>query len=415
MGSLKIPYPAMSRRLSPALAILIFLLISSIGLQLLTAPSWGHDSYQMTEWLINYAGGFVRRGLPGTLIGMVSGATGIQANHLVIITSLACYLVLGVWLLRRVTTTFPVALVLSCVVLGIPAYQDSIVRKDCLGLLFLLACLGVLHSRLRRFTAMAILNVLAGAAILCHETFVFYALAGLILLNRPNQESPAGFAWVRRGLCLLPAGICFLLTIIHHGTPEHAVAVNESWIPLWETIDPGNPDIGTPDASIAALGWTTGKGLSLSLYMLGTGFYQPMAWLMVFTISFMLVIRFTNRDNDLEGGPAMATRIRVTALLLEQMIFISPLFLLGVDYGRWLFLWLVSSMMFHTYGWRASAWLESIVARVFDFARIPQIIAKVPARDWYLLFFGVPVCWNLHNFLTASPVGRHLDILRSWL
>jgi hypothetical protein len=244
---------------------------------------------------------------------------------------------------------------------------------------------------------------------------VFYALAGLVLLNRGNQESPGAFAWLRRGICLLPAGICFLLTVIYHGTPEHAVAVNDSWISLWKTIDPGNPTVGTPDASIEALGWTTEQGLSLSLYMLGSGFYQPLAWLMVFTISFILVVLFTDRDNDLEGQPAMTTRIRVTALLLQQLVFISPLFLLGVDYGRWLFLWLVSSMMLHTYGGRASAWLESIVVRIFDFARIPQFIAKVPARDWYLLFFGVPVCWNLHSFLTASPLGRHLDIIRSWL
>jgi hypothetical protein len=415
MGGLEISYPAMSRRFSPAFTILILLLIGAIGRQLLSAPSWGHDSYQITEWLINYAGGFVRRGLPGTVIGMVSGATGIQANHLVIITSLACYLVLGAWLLRRVTATFPVVLVLSCVVMGIPAYQDSIVRKDSLGLLFLLGCLCVEHSRLPRFTVMVILNVLAGAAILCHETFVFYALAGLILLNRGNPESPGALAALRRGLCLLPAGICFLLTVIHHGTPEHAVAVNDSWIPLWKTIDPGNPAIGTPDASIEALGWTTGQGLSLSLYMLGSGFYQPLAWAMVFAISFMLVVLFTDRDSDREGRPAMATRIRVTALLLQQLVFISPLFLLGVDYGRWLFLWLVSSMMFHSCGWRASARLESLVGRIFGAARVPQIVAKVPARDWYLLFFGVPVCWNLYNFLTASPVGRHLEIIRSWL
>lgn len=402
------------RKHSAAFWLLICLLIGAIGLQLLAAPSWGHDSYQITEWLINYAGGFVRRGLPGTLFGLVSSATGFQANHLVIVTSLASYLVLGAWLLRRVTDTFPMVLVLSCVVLGIPAYQDSIIRKDCLGLLFLLACLRVEQSRLPRFTAMATLNVLAGIAILCHETFVFYALAGLVFLNRGNPDPQGTFAWIRRGICMLPAGIGFLLTVIYHGTPAHADAINDSWMPLWKTIDPGNPAIATPDASIEALGWTTEQGLSLSLYMLRSGFYQPMAWIMVFSISFFLVVLFTDRDNKFEGRPAMATRIRVTALLLQQLVFISPLFLLGVDYGRWLFLWLVSSMIFHTCGARASVWLESFVERIFDFAQISQIIAKLPARDWYLLFFGVPVCWNLHNFLTASPAGRHLDIIRSW-
>lgn len=390
------------------------LLIAAIARQLLSAFSWGHDSFEITEWLIDYSGGFVRRGLPGSLIGVMSDATGIQANHLVIGLSLGCFLALGAWLLRRATPTFPAALILSCVVMGIPAYQNSIVRKDCMGLLFLLGCLKVGQSRLPRTAVMAIVNLLAGAAILCHETFVFYALAGLVVFNRGDRPSRQWTAWLRRGITLIPAGICFLLAVIHHGTPGQASAVNDAWIGLWQNIDPGNPAVTSPDASIEALGWTTAQGLALSLHMLTTGFYQPTAWAMVFAVSFLLVVLFTDRDSHVDGRPSMETRIRVTALMLMQLLFISPLFLLGVDYGRWLFFWIASSMLFHTFGARASARMESLVAGTFDALRFPRVITMVPARDWYLLFFGVPVCWNAHNFLTASPVGRHLEIIRSW-
>lgn len=400
-----------NRAYTPAFWLMVCLLLWAIGGQLLHAPSWGHDSYQMTEWLINYAGGFVRRGLAGSLIGMISEATGIQANHLVIFTSLSCFIVLGVWLLRRATATFPAVLILSCVVIGIPAYQDSIVRKDCLGLLLLLGCMQTLDSRLPRPVVIALVNLLASAAILCHETFVFYALAGIVFFGPGDGMGQNWMKMLRRCCLLFPAGICFLLTVIYHGTPQHAVAVNDSWIGLWKTIDPGNPAVTSPDASIEALGWTTAQGLSLSLHMLTTGLYQPMAWAMVFGISFALVVLFTDRDSDRKGMPAMATRIRVTTILLSQLLFISPLFLLGVDYGRWLFLWVVSTMMFHTFGRRGPGQLESLVEKFFHAVRVPQAISMVQARDWYLLFFGVPVCWNLHNFLTASPVGRHLDTI----
>ncbi|MFZ9935715.1 MAG: hypothetical protein ACO3JG_01510 [Luteolibacter sp.] len=393
--------------------LLACLLIVAMCRQLFSALSWAHDSYQMTEWLINYAGGFVRRGLPGSLIGMVSAASGIQANHLAIAISMICFLILCAWLLRRATTTFPAVLILSCVAMGIPAYQDSIVRKDCLGLLLLLGCLHFERSRLSRPVAIGGVNLLACAAILCHETFVFYALAGMVVFNRDETKTPAWPALLRRGFFLVPAGIAFLLAVIHHGTPRHAAAVNDSWIPLWNIIDPGNQAIGTPDASIAALGWTTGQGLSLSLHMLTTGFYQPMAWVLVFVVSLVLVALFTGRDRDANTGAGMTARIRVTALLLEQLAFISPLFLLGVDYGRWLFLWVVSTMIFHTFGLRASMWMESIVRTAFEAVRMHRIVARFPAHDWYLLFFGVPVCWNLHNFLTASPLARHFDIIRS--
>jgi hypothetical protein len=304
---------------------------------------------------------------------------------------------------------------MSCIVMGIPAYQNSIVRKDCLGLLFLLGCLAVNRSRLSWPLVIAVLNLLSCLAILCHETYIFYAFFSFVLFRGLDGKPLTAIEFFRRTLALMPAGACFVLTAIYHGSTEHALAVNDSWMHLWRITDPGNPAIAAPAAAIEALGWTTEQGLSLSLYLLTSGWYQPTAWAMVFTISFALILLFTDRNADRKGKPAMEIRIRVTAILLAQLLFISPLFVLGVDYGRWLFLWAASSMMFHTFGHRAPAWLESGVASFFEIARIPALITRIPAKDWYLLFFGVPVCWNLQNFLVAAPISRHFEFIRSWL
>ena len=399
---------------SPALAILILLLLSALVSQLIAALSWGHASFQLTEWLINYSGGFVRRGLPGALIGSISETTRIQANYIAIFLGLVFYLVLATYLLLRATPTFPAILILSCIVIGFPAYQDSIVRKDCLGLLFLIGILSVDRSRLPRTTAILVINLLAGVAILSHETFVFYALAAFILFRHRDREEVTLADFTRRSLSLLPAAGCFLLTVIYHGTPEQAEAVNQSWLPLWRLTDPGNPGLETPSAAISALGWTSEKGLSLSLYLLTSGFYQPMAWAMVFIIAFGLVILFTDRNNLSSASARLNVKIKFTALLVGQWILISPLFLLGVDYGRWLFLWVASSIILYINDRRAPRWLESLVESIFIKAKLPQLFKRLPAKDWYLLFFGVPVCWNLHNFLFASPISRHLETIWRW-
>lgn len=400
---------------SPALVILTGLLLWAFASQLIAALSWGHESYQLTEWLINYAGGFVRRGLPGWCIGVVADVTGLQANHLIIGFSTACYILLAAWLLLRATGTFPAMLILSCIVMGFPAYQDSIVRKDCLGLLLLTGCLAVERSRLPRPAIIVALNLLAGVAILSHETFVFFGLAGFVLFRRGDEESPTITGFIRRGLVLLPAAGCFLLTVVFHGTPAQAEAVNHSWLPLWRIIDPANPAMEAPSAAIQALGWSTEHGLSLSLYLLTSGFYQPLAWAIVFAVSFCLVILFTGQNAACSATVTTTLRVRVTALLLAQLVFISPLFLLGVDYGRWLFLWVVSTIILHTGHRSAPAWLESCVGRLFGKANLSRIFEFVPAKNWYLLFFGVPVCWNLFNFLTASPISRHLHAIWSSL
>ncbi len=399
---------------SPALAILIGLLLWSLASQLIEAFSWGHASFQLTEWLINYAGGFVRRGLPGAVIWMIANPTGIQANHMAIFSGFLCYILLTIYLLRRATPTFPAILILSCIVIGFPAYQDSIVRKDCLGLLFLIGILSVDRSHLSRTTVILIINLLAGVAILSHETFVFYALAAFILFNQRNREKRTVGEIALQSLSLLPAAGCFLLTVIYHGTPEQANAVNQSWLPLWRLTDPGNPGLETPSAAIYALGWTSEQGLSLSLYMLTSGFYQPMAWAMVFVIAFGLVILFTGRDNMNSDSVNLDVKIKFTAILVGQWILISPLFLLGVDYGRWLFLWVASSIIFYINERRAPRGLEVLVESVFVKAKLPQLFKRLPARDWYLLLFGVPVCWNLHSFLFASPISRHLETIWRW-
>lgn len=397
----------MARKITPSFAILVCLLLWAIVTQVQSALSWGHNSFQMTDWLTNYAGGFVRRGLPGTVFGILSTMTGIQANHLAIWFSLLCYVLLIAWFLKNSTQTFPAILILSCIVLGFPAYQDTIVRKDCLGLLLLLGCIKAQDARLPRPAAAAIINAFAAISILCHEAFVFYALPALVVFG----SSTTLRQMVRRSCELLPAIATFLLISKYHGTPKIAVAVHESWIQLWHVIEPTTRDMN-PSASIQALGWNSGEGLHLSLYMLTTGIYQPAAWAMVFSISFLLVILFTGRDKEL--STRLETKTRFIALLAAQSVFISPLFLLGVDWGRWLFFWIASAIMFHTMGRRAPRWLEETIAKWFRQSRLEVFFDRVPAKDWILLFFGVPVCWNAHAFFVANPVMRHLEIIRSW-
>ncbi len=394
--------PATSGGFSPALAILIALLLWAAGTQFHAALSWGHESWQLGDWLINYSGGFVRRGLTGTLVQLVSKATGVQANHIVIAASFACYTLLALWFLRRCAGYFPAVLVLSCVAMGFPAYQDSIVRKDCLGLLLFLGCVSADGGPLSPAARLVIVNLLAALAIFSHEAFAFYALPALAILVARNDPRP----FILRGLALLPAAGCLLLAIVFHGTPQIADAVNDSWLPLWRVTDPGDASVENPIHAIEALGWSSAKGVSLSTYMLASGFYQPAAWAFVYAVSFALVVLFTGR-----GERGVASKIRITSILLAQLVFISPLFLLGVDYGRWLFFWVASSMIIHIAGHRAPVMLENFVGRIFERAGLERHFANVPARDWYLLFFGVPICWNIHNFLTAGPVSHHLQFL----
>lgn len=404
-----------STKFSPALAILAGLLVWAVIHQLVAAPSWGYDSFPITEWLINYAGGFVRRGLPGSVIGILASVTGIQANHIAIAAGVVCYLVLGWWFLRRSTPVFPTALILSCIVMGFPAYQESIVRKDCFGLLLLLGCLSCEGIRLARPLGILLTNLLAGAAILSHEAFAFYALPALVVLRFHEREPLRGTEVCWRGVTLLPAVVCFCLVTVFHGTPAIANAVNASWMPMWRVIDPATPHLAAPAAAIQAIGLSSDEGLSPGINLLTSGWTQPTGWAILFALSFMLVILFTDRGADRGTLSAIESKVSVAAILVAQLVFISPLFLLGHDYGRWLFFWVASSLMLHTVGRRAPRWLELAIGRFFERAKVHQLLARLPITDWYLLFFGVPVCLNVYSLAVASPLTRHLRIIWMWL
>jgi hypothetical protein len=213
---------------------------------------------------------------------------------------------------------------------------------------------------------------------------------------------------------LLPAIACFLAAVAFHGTPATADAVNDSWLPLWRITDPADPAIHEPATAIEGLGWSSGKGLSLALFMLTSGFYQPMAWAMVFAIAFAIMLLFTGRPLGQTTPAAMNARVELTSILLLQLLFLSPLFLLGVDYGRWLFFWTASSIILHIQQRRAPAWMEAAVKQAFEAIHLNRILHRIPASDWLLFIIGVPVCWNLQAFLHSSPAGRLWFELSHW-
>lgn len=402
------PYPSQMNRFTTW--TLSLLLVWQAARQFHASLGWGHDSWQLTEWLINYGGGFVRRGLPGSLLAACSGMTGIQANHLVIGISFALYGLLLALLLRRTRGHFAPVFVLSCVAMGFPAYQDCIVRKDCALLLLFLGCVRLIESKRPVLPTAGLLNLTCCLALLCHETFAFIAFPTLLWFARARDGGWCGLPLWRRTLLLAPSLACMAAVVLRHGDPATADAVNRSWIPLWLRITPGAAGIDQPAAAIEAIGWTTEKGLSLGLTLLTSGFYQPMAWATVFAISFILTLSFAC------GGRARTTRDRegterLTGILLVQLLALGPLFLLGYDYGRWLFDWVISSMILHSGGFR----VPDPAARVIGMAcgRIPlhSITGIVRPRCWVLLLFGVPVCWNLAAFLQAGPVGRTASFL----
>jgi hypothetical protein len=361
------------------------------------------DSWGLTDWLINYEGGFVRRGLGGTALLWVNGFTGFPAHYLAIGLSLVAYGGLVWWTMTHAKGHFSPLLLMSCLFLGFPAMQGTVVRKDCLLLLLLITCARILVANRSTGLRWTMINVTASVGLLLHETFGFVALPALALCSHLaiRESIPKRIGY------LLPSFICLALVILHHGNSSTALAIHKSWLPLWQSSCPTHTDLAVPFSTIASIGWSLREGTALTKGILQTGIYQPVAWVMVAMTSFILTLRFVRPDKTHDE------LAKITGLLLLQFGSVLPLFLVGIDYGRWLNLCGMSAVVLYTFGFSAPIPSVLMIRRFAFLDRMLEMIRSIPRTEWLLLFFGIPILWSAVNFIYASPAGRILaEILR---
>lgn len=400
-----------------ALALFLFsMLIIATADHLWRSLSWSHTSWQLTEWLINYAGGFVRRGLTGEAFYHLSKATGVAANHLAIAFSLAIYLAFSIYFFNTAAQIYHPIVIASPLLIGAPAFQDFIVRKDVLILALFAISIKIATStsisRSGLFKAF-LLSVLSATAVLIHESFFFLTLPPvfLILKNLPNPHQKRLLHTFIVALVMGSLVGTFVAVTIFKGSSDVALAIHQSWLPLWREIDLIDCCNATPAGAIDAIGWSTSKGLSLSASLLTTfasGIYVPAVWLALIAISYWLMVQLANFSDT-----RSIKRLSITLLLM--LLCVSPLFVLGWDFGRWIFLWLISSVILFTEeGWKCSYAPTSIVGLANMLVTRYWFSFNPPA--WTILLYGAPVCcWSIYNQIHSSPLGfAAIHLLRAF-
>lgn len=401
----------------PLLGIAFF--IGAFIHQTTIALSWGHDSWQITEWLINYQGGFVRRGLPGELIFRLSSHIGIGANVIAVILSLVIFFIIFILLFIKVRNYFSIAFLLSPVVLGSAAYQNFIVRKDGLGVLCFILCLLVSKKIGSTKLKFITLNLISSFAIVSHESFIFFGIPAILIVN--TEVHKFRFTGYLRelfstSLKLFPTFLIFFITAYAHGTKETAILINQSLLDLWFQIEPNNPCncFLRPGGSIDALQWSTSQGLSLSrslVHAYSHGIWVPLAWIITIAICFFITINFYREIPASLGveSNSLDRKLRLITSLLFQLLVIFPLFILGWDFGRWIFIWITSSIAFFAFNNESLPTpLELLSTKIRGALTLGFPYYKL--NYWPLLFIGIPeCCWSVYKLIQSMPLGYYID------
>ena len=127
-----------------------------------------------------------------------------------------------------------------------------------------------------------------------------------------------------------------------------------------------------------------------------------MAWLITIISCGFFIISFSKKIENTEYK-------NILAILVFQLIMIAPLFILGWDFGRWIFLWTVSAIILFTSGFKVSNYFDSLIVTDIKKWRKSTIYVYISKNHWLLFIFGIPgCCWSIRQFIESSPVGYYL-------
>lgn len=384
------------------------------------------ESWQITEWLINYEGGFVRRGLSGETIMKLYTHFGISPYYLIVYFCLICYIALiAFFVYSFIKKEYPLFILPLVFFLGEPVLNNYWVRKDVYLMLVLILILYCLRKR--SVLSLIFINLLFTASILMHEAIGFIGLpiVLLILMNKEKAiRSNHSFLqlFISAASKLIPSIAALFICLYYKGTPPIALGIWNSWVPIQFPTQSDN--IYAIPGSIEGLSWTLQQGLTYSRAVF-TNFaddiYAPIVW--IFT--FLLIYYFLTNINKLNVRISKLNqyqkfnKLNISNTLIFQFLIIIPLFILGWDYGRWAFLWVTSSFaifiivpeeqlsvlfpkFISTMSLKLTAFLDSI------FIKPQYIIYIIP------LFLGLSACSRDFTYgYLSTPVVVTLKFITS--
>ncbi len=310
---------------------------------------YAKESWPITEFLINYEGGFVRRGLLGQVILYIYQFTGVNPYTTILFLCISAYVILiGFFVKSFIHKGYTLFFLPFVFFLGNPIIHDFWVRKDIIIVLFFIVSI---HFAVKDGLLNVIfLNLLLSASLLIHESsgFLIFPILFLILQAKyiaiQNNQKIKGF--IVSTLRILPAILVFFCVLYFKGSPEIANKIWGSWKTIEFPIQTTNYE--PAPAAIDAISWSLSNGLSSvtnTLKNFNDGIYAPIAWLITITIIYFILTNTSELNfNILNYKPIIHfNRIHISNILILQLLGVIPLFILGWDYGRWIFYWTTTS------------------------------------------------------------------------
>lgn len=279
------------------------------------------DPWNTGDWLIDYSAGFVRRGLFGSLVGLVSWSPA-SSEALIVLVQVSCSLFITAFTIANVVRTpaaasvVAIALSPSFLLFGVME-PEAAFRKEWLGLVSLTALLLAVEPNLsdgRRRLSLVFSSATFVVAVFSHEANILLIPAlSWVLLDADLPRRERNFVAFSVTITAFIAGIA---SVVFRGSSALAEAQCKSLVN--RGFEPG-----ICDGAIAWLGRTAGNPLynGAELYGLRLPLLLPLA---IFASAPFALFRWPSAQ--------------IIAVVTIGSSIAIPLSLVSLDHGRWLWL-----------------------------------------------------------------------------
>ena len=311
---------------------------------------YSKESWNITEWIINYEGGFVRRGLFGEILLYLNKYLHFDPYITILIFCVALYFILILFFLKAFLRNGISFFILPFVFfLGNPVIQNYLIRKDIL--LVLIFIIIIYWTTKKNKLYFLLINLLLIVGILSHEIIAFFCfpILFLLLINKFVLAFGNSAAVLKSSiisfLILSPSILVFFIVSHFHGSQKIALDVWNSWNHIKFPID--NHTI-IPATEVDALIWSAKDAILISVRNLinfDGGLYAPIVLLISITSVYYIFININKIDIkifNIESKRNIDTAY-LSEVFIFQLICLIPMFIICCDYSRLIFFWVTSS------------------------------------------------------------------------
>jgi len=290
--------------------------------------------YGLSEFLINWKGGYVRRGLIGELLYRLCEVTGWQPAPIIIaICIISCVAFAAVFFIMLKNAD------ISWWIMFIPFTLGAmpVVRKDHLCFLLVVLILYFLKKTFIFLWIKLLFIYLASCLLIhIHEAFFFVIVPFTIIYLYFYEFSAWDNKIAKFIFSAIPLVVPFLLICHYHGDENTAHIIHDSWTQLCPSL--ANYQFTTDD-SIGAIGWKSFWAIKNHLRQCFI-IRNPLVPILIYYLISRFLLVFNIKKQEVKNSQSV-----LNAILQFQFLTLLPLFtVLSCDVDRICMYWTVSSL-----------------------------------------------------------------------